>query len=163
MKIKEFLSINHIKIVHAESRKQAMEVLSQLLSSDLLGITEDEIFDALLARERLGSTAMGHGIAFPHTRITALRRPQIALLKLEKGVDFRAPDHEPVDLFLAILVPGHKSEHHLELLAHLAEVFAHTEKRHRLRSCMQVEELFNATQELLGEYELPDDTYVFQD
>lgn len=106
----------------ASSKKRALEVLSNLLSSATPGLEQSEIFESLLARERLGATGLGHGVAIPHGRLAGLTRPSVAMIKLSAGVDFDAPDEQPVDLLFALIVPDESSEEHLEILSFLAEM-----------------------------------------
>ena len=105
------------------SKKRALETLSELLAQDGQ-LSSHEIFDTLLARERLGSTGLGHGVAIPHGRIPGLKQTQAAFIKLSGGIDFDAPDHKPVDLLFALLVPEECTNEHLEMLAKLAELFS---------------------------------------
>ena len=81
----------------AKSKKQAIQELSAK-AAELTGLSEREIFDTLLQRERLGSTGVGHGIAIPHGKLTRLDRLVGLFAKLSKPVDFDSLDDEPVDL-----------------------------------------------------------------
>jgi len=108
----------------ASSKKRALELLSGLLAKSAPDLSEEEIFDGLLHRERLGTTGLGRGVAIPHTRISSLARPTLAMIKLDKGVDFDAPDHEPVDILFALAVPADDNSSHLDVLAMLAEMLS---------------------------------------
>jgi PTS system nitrogen regulatory IIA component len=92
------------------------------------------IGDSLRRRERLGSTAIGHGIAIPHGRTAACDDARGAFLRLARPVEFGASDGEPVDLVFAMAVPEHFAQQHLQLLAELAERFADPEFRAALRA-----------------------------
>jgi len=105
------------------SKKRALEQLSELLVSATPSLTQTEVFEGLVARERLGSTGLGHGAAIPHGRLKAVTRPVCAFMQLQAGVDFDAVDNQPVDLICALLVPEESTSEHLELLAMLAEIF----------------------------------------
>ncbi|WP_455380356.1 PTS sugar transporter subunit IIA, partial [Acidihalobacter prosperus] len=87
-------------------------------------LSSHEIFDSLLARERLGSTGLGRGVAIPHGRISGLTQTQAAFIKLTRGIDFDAPDQQPVDLLFALLVPEECTDEHLETLGRLAQLFS---------------------------------------
>jgi len=115
------------------SRKRVLETLSRLLVEDSPDLPETLVYDRLLARERLGSTAMGHGVAIPHGRIPGLTEARMACLRTREGVDFEALDAEPVDLFCALAVPEEAADAHVRLLARLAEAFSDPELRRRLR------------------------------
>ncbi len=91
------------------------------------------IADSLRQRERLGSTAIGHGIAIPHGRSDAFEEPRGAFLRLQGPVEFGAADGEAVDLVFALIVPEHFTQQHLQLLSELAERFADADYRAALR------------------------------
>ncbi|MGH8577068.1 MAG: PTS sugar transporter subunit IIA [Gammaproteobacteria bacterium] len=116
------------------SKKAVLEALAGLIAGDGGGATAGEVFQALLARERLGSTALGRGIAIPHGRMERCEGPRAAFLHAAQAVDFDAADNEPVDLFFALLVPAECQDHHLRILAHLAEMFSDGDLVARLRA-----------------------------
>jgi len=94
------------------------------------GLEAGPIFRALSRREQAGSTALGGGFAIPHARISGIDRPLTVLVRARPGIDFHAPDHVPVTLLLAILVPSHGNpDDHLELLALIAELFSRPDFR----------------------------------
>ncbi len=115
------------------SKKRALERLSELLVGDDAGPTAGLVFDALSARERLGSTGLGHGVAIPHGRMAEIDAPRVAVLRLEQGVDFEAIDHEPVDILIALVVPEESTSEHLELLAQLARALSQPDNIASLR------------------------------
>lgn len=80
--------------------------------------------EALNARERLGSTGLGHGVAIPHGRSAAVGEARAAFVHLAEPIDFGATDQQPVDLVAALIVPAHFTDQHLKLLAELAELFS---------------------------------------
>jgi PTS system nitrogen regulatory IIA component len=80
--------------------------------------------EALAARERLGSTGLGHGVAIPHGRSNTVAQARAAFVRLERPIDFGADDGVPVDLVAALIVPAHFTDQHLKLLAELAELFS---------------------------------------
>ncbi|MET0582047.1 MAG: PTS sugar transporter subunit IIA, partial [Pseudoxanthomonas sp.] len=94
----------------------------------------DDLRISLQAREQLGSTAIGHGIAIPHGRSAALEAPRGVLLRLEPAVDFNALDGQEVDLVFAMAVPDHYTHQHLMLLSELAERFSEARFRTALRN-----------------------------
>lgn len=116
------------------SKKRSLEILSRLLADALPELTEGEIFDSLINRERLGSTGLGKGVALPHGRMQGLSHPTGALLTLQEGVDFDAADQIPVDLMFALLVPEQSTDEHLQILARLAELFSDAEFCLQLRA-----------------------------
>jgi len=113
-------------------KKRLLEQVAALLSDG--PDVERAVFDALVGRERLGSTGLGHGVAIPHGRSARVATPVGAFLRLAEPVDFGAPDSEPVDLVFALVVPEHYSSQHLMLLSQLAEMFGDAGFRDRLRA-----------------------------
>jgi nitrogen PTS system EIIA component len=109
--------------VEAASKKRVLEQLGQRLAESSQDLTQDEVFDALLERERLGSTGLGKGIALPHARMSKITQSVAAFIQLPEGIDFDAIDNQPVDLAFAMLVPEEATEEHLQLLAKLAQMF----------------------------------------
>lgn len=99
------------------------------------------IADCLRQRERLGSTAIGHGVAIPHGRCSVYGEARAAFLRLAHPVDFDAGDGEPVDLVFAMAVPEHFTQQHLQLLSELAERFADAGWRDALRGAPDADAL----------------------
>ncbi len=117
------------------SKKRLLELISSLLfdgSEDRE--LERRIYDGLCARERLGSTGLGHGVAIPHGRIAGLTAPLGAFLRLDQPLPFDAADGQPVDLVFALVVPEHFNQQHLLLLSQLAEMFSDAAICARLRA-----------------------------
>lgn len=137
--------------LRAASKKRALELVSDLIARDSGRLTDIEVFDCLVGRERLGSTGLGHGIAIPHGRVKNLDRITGALVRLDQGVDFDALDGEPVDIVCALVVPPEAAEAHLQLLAFLASLFSQAEVRERLRRARSAEELYSALAEQAAE------------
>ena len=117
----------------AQSKKRALEQLSELISQDQDTITSTQVFDSLLSRERLGGTGVGHGVAIPHGRLRNSKQTLGAFIKLARGVDYDAADKQPVDLLFALLVPEESTEEHLQILAQLAAMFSDEAMREKLR------------------------------
>ncbi|OOG27820.1 PTS sugar transporter subunit IIA [Thioalkalivibrio denitrificans] len=124
------------------SKKRALEMLSEMLAASRSELAAGDIFNSLLSRERLGSTGLGHGVAIPHGRVPGIDTAVAAMLKLSRGVDYDAPDHEPVDILFALLVPQESTDEHLQILAALARRFADPSTLARLRVSEDSEALF---------------------
>ncbi|MCK5876474.1 MAG: PTS sugar transporter subunit IIA [Candidatus Marithrix sp.] len=123
-------------LCHVEftSKKRVFEYFSKILAQEEnIKLSSHEIFDSLLVRERLGSTAIGFGVAIPHARVAKCDITLAAFLQLETGIDFGATDKQPVDLLFALMVPENSTEEHLEILAQLAGMFQQQEFRNKLR------------------------------
>ena len=109
------------------SKKRVLEQLSALIAGGQQALNSTDVFDSLIARERLGSTGLGHGVAIPHGRVKNGTETVGAFIKLQNPVDFDAVDGEPVDLLFGLLVPEQSTQEHLQLLAQLAEMFSDAE------------------------------------
>lgn len=135
MDIADILAVERVASASdVASKKRVLQKLSELLALSGTDLAEGEVFDALIARERLGSTGLGRGVALPHGRAARGERTTAAFLRLDQGVDYDAPDGEPVDLLFGLLVPQACTDEHLQLLASLAEMFSDAAFRERLRS-----------------------------
>ena len=130
--ITQLLSIENIVLdLDVTSKKRVFEHAG-LLFENHQGIARSTVFDSLFAREKLGSTGLGLGIAIPHGRIKGLKEATGALLRLRTPVPFDSPDGKPVSLLFVLLVPEHATERHLELLSELAQMFSERSFRDRL-------------------------------
>lgn len=144
MPLQDWLSPGRVAIVDAQmDRAGVIDGAARLLAdADEAGPADlDSIFQSLHARERLASTGIGHGVAFPHGRVSGLEHSRGAFLRLARPVDFKAADGEPVDLVLAMVVPEHALQEHLQQLAELAERFGDAGFRERLREATNVDDL----------------------
>jgi PTS system nitrogen regulatory IIA component len=135
--------------LEASGKRSALELLAQTIAQDISGIDADDLLRRFLARERLGSTGVGHGIAIPHCRVSisagAAGGDAIgALITLSQPIEFDAIDAEPVDILFAMLVPEEAHDEHLKNLAALAGALTRSEFRDRLRSADSNSELYNA-------------------
>jgi len=122
------------------SKKSVLECAAGLLAQEEGAADKRDIFEGLCQRERLGSTALGHGVAIPHCRVSQ-GGVTGAFLRLNQPVDFDSPDGEGVDLFFALAVPAERSDHHLKLLASIAELFGDGDRRERIRRAADHREL----------------------
>lgn len=105
----------------ATSKKALFQELATQLA-DIAGIDHRELFTALIERERLGATGMGHGVAIPHCRIKGVSRIWGALARLETPIDFEAADGAPVDLVFVLIAPEHAGSDHLKALARVSRI-----------------------------------------
>jgi len=130
--------------VEGGSKKRALELLANAIAEDVPAIDADDLFRRLIARERLGSTGIGHGIAIPHCRVENCSGTVGALLTLSEPVDFDAIDSQPVDILFAMLVPEDAHDEHLQNLAALAGALNNADYRQRLRDAKSDDELYQA-------------------
>lgn len=133
--IARLLPISNVLIDLAITSKKRLFEQAGLLFENNHGIERGKVFDSLFARERLGSTGLGEGVAIPHGRIKGLKETHAALIKLQTPIPFDAPDGEPVRLLVFLLVPEHATEEHLELLSELAELLSDNSIRDSLMAC----------------------------
>ena len=119
----------------AGSKKRLLESLAARLAEITSQTTKNDIFDALVNREKLGSTGLGKGVAIPHGRMASLTAPACAFIKLDNPVEFDASDGQPVDLVFALLVPEDSTEEHLQVLSTIAEIFSNPAICAALRDC----------------------------
>ncbi len=110
--------------------------------SDVETLTDMAILDALIGRERLGSTGLGHGVGLPHSRLSCIQEPIAAFVTLDKGVDYESTDGQAVDLVLGLLVPEKCNDEHLKILAQLARRFSDETLRAELRDFADPDKLY---------------------
>jgi PTS system nitrogen regulatory IIA component len=141
MPLTQLLTVDRIAAaVSADDGNEVLECAARLLSNGS-PTPAAAIAASLRQRERLGSTAIGHGIAIPHGRSDAFAQPRGAFLRLERPVEFGAGDEQAVDLVFALIVPEHFTQQHLELLSELAERFADAGFRTALREAGDAQSL----------------------
>lgn len=115
------------------SKKRAFEEAG-LLFENLHGLSRALVTDSLFARERLGSTGLGHGVAIPHGRIKGLKQPMAAVFQLAQPIGFDAPDEQGVSLLIFLLVPEAATQKHLEILSEIAELLSDGSLREKIKS-----------------------------
>lgn len=133
-RLAQILPPSHVQLdVDVSSKKRAFEYAG-LLFENSLGLNRALITDNLFARERLGSTGLGQGVAIPHGRIKGLKQPSAAVIRLRQPFAFEAPDNQPVSLLVVLLVPEQATAKHLELLSTIAEMLSDGDLRAQLLS-----------------------------
>ena len=115
----------------AASKPRLFDAVGELFERNQ-GLARKLVVDSLLAREKLGSTGLGQGVAIPHGRIKGLATAQGAFVRLASPIAFDAPDGKPVAQVFVLLVPEHATEQHLQLLSELAQMFSERPFRERL-------------------------------
>ena len=126
--------------VDVTSKKRAFEEAG-LLFENLHGLNRAMVADSLFARERLGSTGLGYGVAIPHGRIKGMKSPLAAVFLLADPIGFDAPDEKPVSLMIFLLVPEASTQKHLEILSEIAEMLSDSSLRDQLKACSDSEKL----------------------
>ena len=121
----------------AQSKRALLTEMAGMLSS----MDPDLVLEVIMAREKLGSTGMGHGVAIPHGRMKGLNKPVVVVAIHQDGVDFDAIDGDLVDIVVMLLVPDDDDKVHLELLAKLARLLQRGPIRDQLRQAQGVESI----------------------
>ncbi|XZG70078.1 PTS IIA-like nitrogen regulatory protein PtsN [Chitinibacteraceae bacterium HSL-7] len=130
------------------SKKRVFEQVG-ILFENSHGIARSVIFDALFAREKLGSTGLGQGVAIPHGRIKGLKEATGAFVRLNEAIPFDAPDGKPVALIFVLLVPANATDLHLQILSELAQLFSDKAVRDQLLAANDAAALY----QLISEWE----------
>jgi len=125
------------------SKKKVLQEIARIVALHNPELEENAIFDNLVAREKLGSTGVGQGIAIPHSRLSNCKKVIGCLFKLKEAIGFDAIDNEPVDLLFVLIVPQEATSEHLELLSQIAEKFNDGALCAELRNAQSDEELYN--------------------
>lgn len=131
--------------IDVSSKKRALETISDILvkGGGSENLVSHDVCESLIAREKLGSTGIGCGVAIPHGRLKNTDKTLAAFVKLHKGVDYDAIDNQAVDLIFALLVPENSTEEHLHILAEIAEMFSNEEFRKQLRQANDPQALWS--------------------
>ncbi|MCO1333727.1 PTS IIA-like nitrogen regulatory protein PtsN [Microbulbifer sp. OS29] len=133
------LSLCHLA---GSSKKKLLLNIAQAIAEQYPQHDSDTVFNQLIARERLGSTGIGDGVAIPHCRLPGCDRPIGVLCTTEPAVDFDSIDRQPVDLLFTLLVPEDAEQEHLETLAEIAGLFSNSLVRDKLRLAQSSDELY---------------------
>ncbi|HJL60780.1 MAG TPA: PTS sugar transporter subunit IIA [Pseudomonadales bacterium] len=128
--------------ISASSKKRALEEITVKLAGTTPGVEAEELFDKLINREKMGTTAIGNGIAIPHCRLEGCEEITGGLFTLEHPVDFEAFDDRPVSVLFVLLVPAEEVDEHLQVLAMLAKRFESASYRESLISANHDGELY---------------------
>lgn len=127
------------------SKKRVFERVG-ILFENTQNIARSQVFDSLFAREKLGSTGLGQGVAIPHGRVKGLRDAVAAFVKMETPIPFDAPDGLPVNFIFVLLVPERATDLHLQILGELAQMFSDQKFRDELTNtndAVAIHKLFN--------------------
>lgn len=137
--IGDILPVSHVVLdLNVSSKKRLFEEAGQLLSEEA-GLSQEDVFNCLFAREKLGSTALGKGVAIPHGRTGAVKDTVGSFFRLQTPIAFDAPDEQPVSLVFILLVPENASTKHLNVLSELAGKFSQKSVRNALLSATSAE------------------------
>lgn len=137
-----YLHIDRVLLLdEVSSKKMMFEKLADTLVHDLDAVQAAHVCAELLARERLGSTGLGEGTAIPHCRVDDVEEIRCAIIKLNKAVEFDAPDGQPVSIICGLLVPTEATDEHLKMLGGIAEFLSLPKNRENLRICNSAKDI----------------------
>lgn len=125
------------------SKKRLLKTISEKIEKNVDNLDANTIFDALMARERLGSTGLGNGIAIPHCKIPESEVILGSIVTLEEPIDFDSVDSKPIDLLFILIVPNEESDTHVKLLGQVAEMFSDENFCFILRNTHDSDDLYN--------------------
>ena len=126
--------------VAASDKRKALAVTAEIAARSF-GLDAGDILDALLEREAVGSTGVGHGVAVPHARLTGLDRMRAVFVRLEHPVEFASIDDQPVDLMFALFAPPNAGAEHLRALARVSRLLRQGNLREQLRQARTADAL----------------------
>ena len=130
---------NVVADLDVTSKKRVFEHAGLLFENNQ-HVSRNHVFDSLFAREKLGSTGLGQGIAIPHGRIKGLKEAVGAMIRMHEPIPFDAPDGQPVNLIFVLLVPERATDLHLQILSELAQMFSDPSFREKLFAAVTPEE-----------------------
>ncbi|MDH2919482.1 MAG: PTS IIA-like nitrogen regulatory protein PtsN [Sideroxydans sp.] len=134
--ISKILHPDNVLLDTESSSKKRVFERAGLLFENSQQIARSVVFDSLFAREKLGSTGLGEGVAIPHGRIAKLRDATAAFIRTRHPIPFDAPDGAPVEMIFVLLVPERATDLHLQILGELAQMFSDPEFRRQLNACV---------------------------
>jgi PTS system nitrogen regulatory IIA component len=145
MKLTDILLRDACRVeMKAKTKREALRELAEAMAAAVPGLAGAELLDLLLEREKLGTTAMGDGIAIPHARIESLDRLLASFGRSRGGIDFESVDGRPTRLFFLLVAPGREGSAHLLTLARLSRLLSGEEFRAKLLAIDSTDELFRA-------------------
>ncbi|WP_338516428.1 PTS IIA-like nitrogen regulatory protein PtsN [Alteromonas gracilis] len=145
MDIQAIVSLDRTECaVQCNSKKRILEIIADIAAKNNEHIEQATVLNSLLARERMGSTGIGNGIALPHGRLAGLDRVIAIVVTSTPAIDFDALDEKPVDIFFALLVPEEQTEGHLQTLATVAGKLSNKETIKAIRRATTSDDILSA-------------------
>ena len=148
--ISKILAPDNVMLDAESTSKKRVFERAGLLFENQMKIARSQVFDSLFAREKLGSTGLGQGVAIPHGRIPKLKEATAAFFRTTHPIPFDAPDGQPVNLIFVLLVPELATDLHLQILGELAQMFSDPAFRERLNACEDAACIYQAFREWKG-------------
>ncbi|WP_440876219.1 PTS IIA-like nitrogen regulatory protein PtsN [Thalassotalea sp. PLHSN55] len=148
MKFQDILTLNCTHCaVSGSSKKRILEQICLTAAEQLDDISQQELLESLMVRERMGSTGIGGGIAIPHGRLPTSSKIVCVVVTSAEAIAFDAVDNRPVDIFIALFVPEASCKEHLNTLQSIAKLFSDKQICKGVRSCTTDQELFEFIQQ----------------
>ena len=145
MDIQAIVSLDRTECaVQCNSEKRILEIIADIAAKQNENIDQATVLNSLMARERMGSTGIGNGIALPHGRLAGLEKVIAIVVTSTPAIDFDALDEKPVDIFFALLVPEEQTEGHLQTLATVAGKLSDKETIKAIRRATTSDEILSA-------------------
>jgi len=145
--IAKLLPVQNVVLDLDVSSKKRVFEHAGLLFENNQNVARSQVFDSLFAREKLGSTGLGQGIAIPHGRIKGLKEAVGAMIRMREPIPFDAPDGQPVNLIFVLLVPERATDLHLQILSELAQMFSDPAFREQLLKAASAESMHQSIAE----------------
>jgi len=143
MKLQHLLAFDCTECaVEGSSKKRILEKISVIAAKKFTDISQQDLLNSLITREKMGSTGIGHGIAIPHGRLINATNAVAVLITSKQPIQFDAIDNQPVDIFVALFVPEESCKQHLSTLASIAEFFSDKLNCKKVRACTTREQLY---------------------
>ena len=148
MKLQDILTLDcTLCAVPVTSKKRIFDTICQTAAKHISELNQHELLESLMAREQMGSTGIGNGIAIPHGRLAETNQVVAVVLTTQQAIDFDAIDNRPVDIFIALFVPENACKDHLSTLQSIAQLFSDKKTGKDVRKCVDNEQLFKLIQE----------------
>jgi len=143
MKLQNTLTLDCIKCaVPISSKKRILEEISTLAADQITDLSQHQLLNCLMKREKMGSTGIGNGIAIPHGRLPQTDRAIAIVITTQQPIPFDAIDNKPVDIFIALFAPENACDEHLSTLQNIVQIFGNSNTAKQVRKCQTAEQLF---------------------
>jgi len=129
------------------SKKRILDKICTIAATKIANHSPFELIESLMAREKIGSTGIGNGIAIPHGRLTGTQQVIAIVMTTEETIAFDSIDNRPVDIFIALFVPEDHCQDHLTTLQSIAKLFGNKRIAEKVRKCQSDNELFQLIQQ----------------
>jgi PTS system nitrogen regulatory IIA component len=135
--LSNLLSLPNVALdVDVRDKREALNCAARVFENNQ-GVSAERVYECLMAREQLGSTGLGKGVAIPHGRLRDLKRAAAAIMRVKDPIEFGSPDGQAVRLLVVLLVPDRAIQEHLEILSELAQMLSEPSMREQLQTILQ--------------------------